>query len=296
MPPSKSGPNGPLIQLAKLLNQSKNELTPKAVHRLRTTIRRIDAFMDFARPKRGKKLRRIEDLLASARKRAGDVRDSDVQLALLDSIANRSTVGERQVIAARLEAKRERAAKKVLRVVDTLREHKSVSRLRRLLVDLTEDSNPLALEDACKRLRKLAERSSPTPDAKDLHKLRNGLKKVRYTAELAPESAERTSLIENLKGAQDSIGHWHDHEMLLNTARKVLSRHAPSPLVAELRALEQAHFAEALQRSALLLAEYDGAKRRPPQSVSSAPSGPSSITADRSGNDFTADARRLHSA
>ena len=53
---------------------------PKSVHRLRTTIRSIESLVSYAHPDLDKKLERSLEKMADLRKRAGKVRDLDVQL------------------------------------------------------------------------------------------------------------------------------------------------------------------------------------------------------------------------
>src|SRR5579871_2525680 len=63
-----------------------DKVAPKNVHRLRTTIRRIESLVSYANPDLDRKLERSLEKMADLRKRAGKVRDLDVQASLLDGV------------------------------------------------------------------------------------------------------------------------------------------------------------------------------------------------------------------
>src|ERR1700756_2850291 len=59
--------------VSKVLDDAK----PKSVHRLRTTVRRIESLVSYANPDIGKKEERTLEKMADLRKRAGKLRDLD---------------------------------------------------------------------------------------------------------------------------------------------------------------------------------------------------------------------------
>src|SRR5262249_27310896 len=61
--------------LSSTLAQLRDEPSPKRVHRLRTTIRRIESLVAFAEPQLGRKQERAIKDLAALRRRAGRVRE-----------------------------------------------------------------------------------------------------------------------------------------------------------------------------------------------------------------------------
>src|SRR5438046_1228507 len=77
--------------LTAVVSKLSGKVTPKSVHRLRTTIRRIDSLVSYANPGLGRKLERSLEKLEDLRKRAGKVRNIDVQRRLLKRVANGST-------------------------------------------------------------------------------------------------------------------------------------------------------------------------------------------------------------
>src|SRR5262245_53617213 len=60
--------------LSEVVSKLAHQMTPKSVHRLRTTIRRIESLVSFANPDLGRKLERSLERLGELRKRAGRVR------------------------------------------------------------------------------------------------------------------------------------------------------------------------------------------------------------------------------
>ena len=90
-----------------------DQVSPKSVHRLRTTIRRIESLIAYTRPDLGKKQQRSLENLGALRKRAGKVRDLDVQMSLLGAMANGSTAGDRRVLTDLLKRKRGRQAERL---------------------------------------------------------------------------------------------------------------------------------------------------------------------------------------
>jgi hypothetical protein len=99
--------------LSEVVSKLSEEATPKSVHRLRTTIRRIESLISYANPDLGKKLERSLERLGDLRKRAGKVRDIDVQTSLLDQLGNGSTVRDRKTLVSLLGKKRERQVKRL---------------------------------------------------------------------------------------------------------------------------------------------------------------------------------------
>jgi CHAD domain-containing protein len=181
---------------------AENDVAPRAVHRLRTTIRRMESLVSYTHPDLDKKLERSLEKLTDLRKRAGRVRDMDVQIGLLDSIANGSTAKDRKTLAELLGKKRDRQTQRLVSAVRKLQESKFFARMNRIAEKagvITEGENrPLApLEEARAQLTEMAVDFASHPKLKisRLHDARISLKRIRYLAELAEESAEQKSFI-----------------------------------------------------------------------------------------------------
>ena len=141
-----------------MLDDSK----PKSVHRLRTTIRRIESLVSYANPDIGKKEERSLEKLTDLRKRAGKVRDLDVQKDLLGTLGNGSTAKDRKILAELLEKKRDQQATRLESVMKKLHDAKFFGRLDRIAeqAGAPQDgkNRPLApLEEAKAQLAKMAQ-------------------------------------------------------------------------------------------------------------------------------------------
>ncbi len=236
--------NGLTEEFAATVHKLVSDVKPKTVHHLRTTIRRIESLISYAHPGLGKKLERSLEKLADLRKRAGKVRDVDIQLELLGMLANRSTTRDRDTLAELLNKKRARQAKRLSFAAQKLDDPKFLTRLKRVAEKVgdgpAEEIRPLApLEEASMQLGHLADDYAPRQEIKPgrLHAARIQLKKIRYLAELAEESPEQKALMQDLKSVQDAVGEWHDWQELAVSAEKYFRDRVNCPLLREIRTL-----------------------------------------------------------
>lgn len=265
---------GLIADLSQVVSKLSNDVTPKSVHRLRTTIRRIESAVSYSNPNLGKKLERSVERLGELRKRAGRVRDLDVQSELLDQVANRSTARDRKALIDLLEKKRGRQARRLASALARLADAKFFSRMERLSTKVgagpSPDNRPLApLEEARSQLAGLGSDFSSRQSIKPnrLHQARIQLKKIRYVSELADESPERKSLLTELKGVQDALGQWHDWQELTRLAEKRFGDRVNCALLREVRALFAAQEAVATSAISRLFAGLAVPVRKPPRST-----------------------------
>jgi CHAD domain-containing protein len=261
--------------LSTVVSKLSDKATPKSVHRLRVTIRRIESLVSYANPDLGKKLERSLEKLESLRKRAGKVRDLDVQQKLLGHVGNGSTAKDRRTLSEILDKKRDRQAARLQSALKKLAESKFLARMERIAEKVGEgpsgSNRPLApLEEARLQLARMADdfasRQSVKPNR--LHQARVELKKVRYLAELAEESPERQAFIDELKKVQDAAGEWHDWQELTQLAEKRFGGRANNALLCEVRALFAARQTTAISAANKLFTAP--AARKPPRSAQSA--------------------------
>lgn len=250
----------------------KEDFSPRRVHRLRTTIRRIDSLLSFAAAKFSKKQQSVLDELAAVRKRAGKVRDLDVQIALLHEIANGSTVADRRTVQELLTEKRQQHAAKLASKARTFTSSRLFAHFKRMSETLVRDNsvetNPLREAEA--RISELRAHFDPGKKIKPrrLHTLRIELKSIRYLTELNEGSSERDQLLERLKAVQDAIGSWHDWEQLTKTTKKRFSERSSCPLVQEMGALLAAKHSAALSATAYFFSSSEASTtRKPPQTA-----------------------------
>ena len=257
--------------LSKFVSKLRNKVTEKGVHRLRTSVRRMETFVNYTKPKLGRKYEKALDELRLLRKRAGKVRDLDIQIGLLNSIGNGSAVADRRALLEALKKKRVRQADRLASAVKRVEGASFRDRLQRIgekAVDGT-GSNTHPLQAVQKELSQLATEFSSRQALKParLHELRIRLKLLRYQAKLAPESAERKTLTERLKSVQDAIGEWHDWELLAGSAEKQFGDRISCALLVEIRSLFAAKYSAAVSAALNLLATCVLPGKKKPTSV-----------------------------
>src|SRR6266496_242295 len=119
-------------QLSTVLKSLSQETEPQDVHRLRTSARRLESALTFLHPRLTPKLRSTIKELALLRRRAGKIRDCDIQIGLLDEIANGSTGLDREKVARALKVKRKKHSKRLISGVSKFLESKSPGRLQKI--------------------------------------------------------------------------------------------------------------------------------------------------------------------
>lgn len=238
-------------RIQRALRAAARNSNPDNVHRLRTSIRRAEVLLAGQFPSSHKRVLKLQRELQKVRRRAGKIRDIDVQLNALNSLDLGRPDNSREQLARFLKEKREKRVKKLESVLDS----ESRSRLRRHLSAVSNElrangNRHKSRNKAAKHLRKTLEkvlRSASDPQTftqERLHDFRMQCKRARYAAEQADEKAN-AQLIERLKQMQDAIGAWHDWLTLGATARKRLTAN-PSPFLAALRNITQSKLWEAV--------------------------------------------------
>jgi CHAD domain-containing protein len=215
------------------------------VHRFRTTVRRLQTMLEELSPERDRNQKKLLKILERVRKRAGKVRDLDVQLTALRSLKilpepRRKTRLTHGLIELRL--KHENKLRKIL-TRNVIREVRK--RLKRASKEagLETSRDPLAI--ARQMLAQVEFPAEPlTEDV--MHQFRTAVKRARYAAEFAPKSAEASQFIAELKRLQDAIGSWHDWLTLTHSAGTRLGDVSESSLVATLHNVTGSKFRHAV--------------------------------------------------
>ncbi len=250
-------------KLERNLLKLASELKPESVHGFRTGARRVQTLLEELKSERNSNEKKLLKLLSRIRKRAGKVRDLDVQLSTLRSLKipqepRRKTLLLQNLIE--LRAEREKKLRKSL-TKEMAREVRK--RLKRAAKDLKPDTLRDPLVVAREMMARVAHPQGP-PTEEILHQYRMVAKRARYAAEFAVKSPEVDQFIAQLKRAQDALGNWHDWLVLTQSAAKRLGDVHESPLVAVLRNVSGAkyrHAVAALSSSRLVRADL---KRQPP--------------------------------
>ena len=263
----------PLSKERRLLRKLTQNPTPDQVHGFRTTARRIEALLTAVLGRPGKNEKKLLKQLERVRRRAGRVRDLDVQIGNLQELQLGREGQCKLRVLQHLKAGRRKAIKKLLSELDErtvsrihkrlLRTGQKVSKARgaKSKVGTTTPKGPNVISLTAKRMQKL--QSKLPLSEKTLHEYRLRCKRLRYTLELSSDP-EAARLIEHLKSIQNAVGKWHDSVVLLETARSVIDHEGNCGVISALRNLSQAQLWQALQVTRGAAAVLAGSPSRKP--------------------------------
>ena len=215
------------------------------VHRFRTGTRRLQILLGELSPKLDRSEKKLLKMLGRIRKRAGKVRDLDVQLAALRALKmSREPRRKTQLVNHLIELRGEQE-KKLRKAADedTIREIRK--RLKRASKNFKPEASRDPLAVARGMLERINREDAPITEPL-LHQYRILSKRARYAAEFAEPSAEAVEFIAGLKRLQDAVGDWHDWLTLKQTASEHLGEVRESSLVAELHNVTGAKFRHAV--------------------------------------------------
>jgi CHAD domain-containing protein len=244
-------------KLGRELTKLVKKPAPESVHKFRTNSRRVEALLSEVVVESRRNDEKLLRLLARLRKKAGRVRDLDVQISSLRSLKIPGGNGHKSQFMTALVEERVEREKKLARAFD----RETVDEIRRRLkraasrMAIPDDTEPLALTLA--KLAQLGRDHVPLTE-KTLHQYRIIGKRARYIAELSDNQPEARRVVENLKHMQDVIGDWHDWLKLTQKAEKLLGDVRDSALVAMLRNVTQAKFRQSLDAVAAIRKELAG--------------------------------------
>jgi CHAD domain-containing protein len=261
------------VRLSKVLRDPN----PDHIHKLRVSTRRYTAAVEFGAQKIKKKQQNHLDDLEQLRRKAGKVRDLDIDLALLNDMnGDAQSSAELSALAEFVARKRQRRVQKLSAEGVRLRSNRLLDHMESIgekSLSSGQFDGSSALVEAQSRLAKLAHKSRQHSNPKPgrLHKLRIQLKMLRYVAELASESPAQTQLLESLKGIQDALGRWHDWESLARVAEKFFAKNPNSFLPEQLRSLAESHKTEAVRAAAEFFAGFSPSRKLPQRAKAQRP-------------------------
>ena len=229
------------------------------VHRFRTGTRRLQILLGELSPKLERSQKKLLKMLGKIRKRAGKVRDLDVQLAALRALKMPGEPRRKTQLVNLLIELRERQEKKLHKAVaeDVVREIRK--RLKRASRNFNPETSLDPLAFARGTLDRINREDAPITEPL-LHQYRILTKQARYAAEFAEPSAEAEQFIAELKLLQDAVGDWHDWLTLTQTASEHLGEVRESSLVAELHNVTGAKFRHAVAVLSRMRGTRGGAK------------------------------------
>jgi len=239
-------------QVQRIFRKSERELDRLsekhggAVHGFRTSARRLETLLEEIAPRRDRHTKKLLKLLNEIRRRAGKVRDLDVQIEALRSLKvpqepRRKTRLMQNLLELRL--KREAKLRKLLHK-DDIRDVRR--RLKQTYKGFETDGarDPLAVG---RQILASVIAGHSSMDEEKLHRCRIAVKRARYAAEFAGKSPAATEFIADLQRMQDALGNWHDWQLLTETAKRRLGEVNQSSLVAVLHNVTQGKFRQAVK-------------------------------------------------
>lgn len=236
-------------KLSRMLRAARSAPDAKAVHQLRTTIRRIETLAASFGQQETKPLLKFQKSLTDIFERAGRVRDVDVQLEALATISLPSVEDDKKILQNFLQRQRGKRQRKLIETVEEHLEKRLPKRQRRakaaILASVKKGEASNAAVDLKREIAPLVEKLRTHHfDTETLHELRLDVKHVRYAAETAGAAGDE--LVAILKPIQDVIGIWHDWITLIETADKALGPLPGHPLMTILRSKVRGRFNDAV--------------------------------------------------
>jgi CHAD domain-containing protein len=233
-------------KLSRLARKLTSEAQPEHVHQFRTTTRRIETMFNELVSKPGRNERKLLKQLAKIRKRAGRVRDLDVQVEALRTFKIGRDGEDKRTLLGVLAADRARYEKKLVSALDEERLGDLRKRLRRAAKD--PHLHDTTIQPASKALRMFAQLARKQGEVTEavLHQYRLRCKRIRYVAEMAGEDPLAEAVVEQLKAIQDTAGEWHDWDTLTLRAEALFSNTPSAPVIAALRAARHSKLVEAM--------------------------------------------------
>lgn len=238
----------------KLLRLS-SDARPEAVHEFRTTSRRLETLLEQLLPVRDANQKKLLKMLRRIRRRAGKIRDIDVQIVALRSFRVPQEPRRKTQLMHRLLQLREQHERRLAKLLKKNRIRELRRKIQRAGQDLKTVASREPLGVANEILSKVSLADQVTDEV--LHRYRLAVKRARYAAEFAPKSTEARNFIAGLEQLQDALGNWHDWMTLTNTASKHLGEVSQSSLVAALHNAARVKFRHAV--AAVTAARNDSA-------------------------------------
>ncbi len=235
-----------------------------SVHRFRTSTRRLQTLLEHLAPDSGFNREKLLKLLGRIRKRAGKVRDLDVQLAALRSLRFPQEPRRKTQLVDHLIELRGEKEKRMRKALDkkTLREIRK--RLKKVGKDFKPQDGRDPLAVARHTLEQIVRPDAPLTE-EAMHQYRILTKRARYAAEFAVKTPASSQLLAALKRIQDALGDWHDWFTLTRSAREFLGDVRESSLVAELHNVTGAKFRHAVSVLTQVRATLEPAKPAVPR-------------------------------
>lgn len=233
-------------KLDRDLERLSSEPSPQTIHRFRTGVRRLHVLLGEVVPRQDRNRKKMLKTLNRLRKRAGKVRDIDMQLAALRTLKSSQEPRRKTQLMQTLLELRARYERKLRKSI-TKKDLAGISKgLKRLPGQLRGQRKGDPLVVAGKILRKVIPPVGEVSD-EQLHVFRTEIKRARYAVEFCADSRSSRETLAQLQHLQDSLGQWHDWATLTANASQRLGDIHQSSLVASLHSVTRSKFRQAVR-------------------------------------------------
>jgi CHAD domain-containing protein len=250
-------------ELSRLMTDQHAE----AVHGFRTATRRLEVLFEQLLGSQDRNNKKLLKMLNRIRRRAGKVRDLDIQLAALRSLKVALEPRRKTQLMQRLIELRVQHEKRLSKLLTK----NEVREMHRRLKKAWKSAHWKAGRDPLEVSREIL-RSVPPPEGspsdETLHQYRVAVKRARYAAEFAAKSREAGQLVAELKRLQDALGNWHDWMTLTQTATEQFGDVSQSSLVAALTNVTRGKLRQAVAALAATPVRLPGEKKLSTSDVS----------------------------
>jgi CHAD domain-containing protein len=256
-----------LRDLRKSLKGLPRDPKPEAVHKLRTSARRVEAIAGALPDARGQTSRRLVESIQPLRKAAGGVRDMDVLAANIRKLRQTAPADSLTRLIDHLESARSDEASELRHTLDRKRKEarhnlkKYAHEVESALGEMQNGSNGHAhnghhrngMNPTAKHVaREIAE--WPAIDTGNIHEFRLRIKQLRYILQL--DTKADPALLAALGTVQRRIGEWHDWEQLHEIAHEFLEPTQDTALLAQIDRMMQQKLDRALTAAKTLRREH----------------------------------------
>ena len=183
-------------RLDLLLSRTGAAPTPERVHQVRTTARRLEAVLEIVYPEPTKRIAKLLDGLKRLRRRAGAVRDLDVQAAALRTLKIGREAERKTRLLATLADSRSTREEQFQRVIQSRKTEKLRKRLQVTAAEMAQASVPpeqnghnwppvwIDFDPVAASLRMFARlaRQTKAITSDNIHSYRTRCKRIRYVA------------------------------------------------------------------------------------------------------------------
>jgi CHAD domain-containing protein len=228
-------------RMSRYIGRLSRDSKSADVHRFRTNSRRVEALIGQLAPETRNK-KKLLKLLSKLRKKAGKLRDLDVQIAFLKNLKIPDRQNHRAQLLEALSSEQVRRSRKLPKSFDA----ETVRELRKRLRREQSEMKLNGIDPVRLAFERLPNPGQAPLTEKTLHACRIAAKHSRYLAELAAESADAKAFVDELKRAQDVIGEWHDVLKLKGKAERQFGSVHDSALVSALQNISRARFRRAV--------------------------------------------------